>query len=114
VHPLQGGILRLKNRHERRPELPIEPVWQFYPWLAADFLVKHARIARSAWTILRIYRRVAANAHLPYTDRAMTPVSDEETQTLELFTHNRSARDAVDHARKIKTLTTGAAAESAA
>jgi len=114
VHPLQGGILRLKNRHERRPELPIEPVWQFYPWLAADFLVKHARIGRSAWTILRIYRRVAANAHLPYTDRAMTPVSDEETQTLELFTHNRSARDAVDHARKIKTLTTGAAAESAA
>jgi hypothetical protein len=35
----------------------------------------------------------------------MTPVTDDETQTLELFTHNKSAREAVDHARKVKTLT---------
>jgi hypothetical protein len=35
----------------------------------------------------------------------MTPVSDDETQTLELFTHNKSAREAVDRARKIKLLT---------
>ena len=42
----------------------------------------------------------------------MTPVTDDETENLELFTHNQSARDAVDHARKVKTLTgagTGAA-----
>ena len=25
VHPLQGGFVRLKARHERRPELPLEP-----------------------------------------------------------------------------------------
>jgi radical SAM superfamily enzyme YgiQ (UPF0313 family) len=118
VHPLQGGFFRLKNRHERRPELPIEPIWKFYPQLALDFSLKHARIARKAWQIFRIYRRVAADAHLPYSDPAMTPVTDDETQTLELFTHNTSAREAVDHARKIKTLTakTGAPpiAESAA
>ncbi len=105
VHPLQGGILRLKNRHERRPELPVEPVWTFYPWLAADFLIKHARVAAAAWSMFRIYRRVAASAHIPYTDQAMTPVTEDETQTLELFTHNQSARAAVDHARKVKTLT---------
>ena len=105
VHPLQGGFFRLKNRHERRPELPIEPVWIFYPRLALDFSLKHARIARKAWQIFRIYRRVAADAHLPYSDQAMTPVTDDETQRLELFTHNTSAREAVDHARKIKTLT---------
>src|SRR5271166_6660943 len=64
VHPLQGGILRLKNRHERRPELPIEPVWKFYPWLAADFLIKHARVAAAAWSMFRIYRRVAAKADI--------------------------------------------------
>jgi hypothetical protein len=39
----------------------------------------------------------------------MTPVSEDDTQTLQLFTHSQSAREAVDHARKIKTLT-GAAA----
>ena len=106
VHPLQGGFFRLKNRHERRPELQIEPIWKFYPRLALDFSLRHARIAREAGRIFRIYRRVAADAHLPYSDQAMTPVTEEETQTLELFTHNESARDAVDHARRVKTLTT--------
>jgi radical SAM superfamily enzyme YgiQ (UPF0313 family) len=118
VHPLQGGFFRLKSRHERRPEQPIEAIWRFYPQLALDFSLKHARIARKAWEILRIYRRVAADARLPYSDQAMMPVTEDETQTLELFTHNESAREAVDHARKIKTLTanTGASpiAESAA
>jgi hypothetical protein len=107
VHPLQGGFVRLKSRHERRPELPVEPAWRFYPGLAAEFLIKHARVAVAAWDIFRIYRRVAASAHLPYSDQAMTPVSDGDTQTLELFTHNQSAREAVDHARKVKTLTGG-------
>jgi hypothetical protein len=36
----------------------------------------------------------------------MTPVTEDETQTLELFTHDKSTREAVDHARKIKVLTT--------
>jgi len=33
----------------------------------------------------------------PYTDLAMTPVTDEETETLEMFTHNAGARDQVAH-----------------
>jgi radical SAM superfamily enzyme YgiQ (UPF0313 family) len=113
VHPLQGGFFRLKSRHERRPEMPVEPMWKFYTWLTSDFLVKHARIAVSAWTIFRIYRRVAADSLFPYTDQAMTPVTEEETQTFELFTHNQSAREAVDHARKIKALTGPASSEVA-
>jgi hypothetical protein len=110
VHPLQGGFVRLKSRHERRPELALEPIWKFYPTLAAEFLVKHGRVAAAAWGIFRIYRRVAKSAHIPYTDQAMTPVCDDDTQTLELFTHNQSAREAVDHARKVKTLTVNPAA----
>ena len=62
-------------------------------------------IALLAWEIFRTYRRVAASAHIPYTDQAMIPVSEDDTQKLELFTHSKSARDAVDHARKIKILT---------
>ena len=31
IHPLEGGFLRLKFRRDRRPGLPIEPAWQFYP-----------------------------------------------------------------------------------
>src|SRR5271163_4561058 len=81
VHPLQGGFVRLKARDERRPELPREPVWQFYAAYALDFVVKHARVATAAFGIYRIYRRVAANKHLTYTDQAMTPVSEDETET---------------------------------
>jgi hypothetical protein len=116
VHPLQGGFVRLKARDERRPELPKEPVWKFYPAFAFEFVVKHARVAAAAFSLYRIYRRVARDAGKPYSDQAMMPVSEDDTQTLELFTHNQSAREAVDHARKVKTLTaTGPApAETAA
>jgi radical SAM superfamily enzyme YgiQ (UPF0313 family) len=106
VHPLQGGFVRLKNRHERRPELPVESIWKFYPRLVLELTIKHAKVAFAAWQIFRIYRRVAASSHVPYTDQAMQAVSDEDPQKLDLFTHNKSARDAVDHARKIKILTT--------
>jgi len=105
VHPLQGGFVRLKSRHERRPELPIEPMWSFYPTLGWEFVVKHTRVATAAWRIFCIYRRVAAAKDFQYIDLAMTPVTEGETETLELFTHNKSAREAVDHAYKIKALT---------
>ena len=114
VHPLQGGFVRLKNRHERRPELPVESVWRFYPQLTWEVIVKHARVAAAACRIFRIYRRVAAGAQMPYTDQSMPPVSDDETQRLELFTHNKSAREAVDRARKIKMLIDSSAAQPTA
>jgi hypothetical protein len=104
VHPLQGGLLRLKRRSERRPTLPVEPAWRFYPGLVWEFIVKQARFAYAAWRLYRIYRAVAAEPG-GYTDQAMAPVADLAAESLELFTHNQAARDAVDHARKVKALT---------
>ena len=43
-----------------------------------------------------------------YHDIALTPVEAGDTETLALFTHNESARAAVQHARKIKELTKAA------
>src|ERR1700723_495993 len=114
VHPLQGGLVRVKRRHERRPELALEPIWRFYPTFVWEMLVKHVRVAKAAWGIFRIYRKVAKSKDVPYSDLAMQPVSEDDTSTLEMFTHNQSARDAVDHARKVKTLTGGAVTETAA
>jgi hypothetical protein len=106
VHPLQGGILRFKNRHERRPELPEETVLIFYPKLAFDFIRKHARMAREAWRIRSICARVKRDSTNPaYTDLAMTPVKDDEMESLAMFTHNAGARHAVAHERKIRELT---------
>ena len=109
VHPLQGGIFRMKTRHERRSTMPVESVWRFYPKLAAEIVVKTARIFAHGWSIYWTYRRVAAEPNgMNYTDLAMTPVTDDETDHLEMFTQNDAARHAVDHIHKVKTLTSAA------
>ncbi|HXW24493.1 MAG TPA: radical SAM protein, partial [Xanthobacteraceae bacterium] len=58
VHPLQGGVLRMKSRFERRSSLPLEAAWRFYPGLAWEFVVKQARFIYRGWELYRIYRAV--------------------------------------------------------
>jgi hypothetical protein len=109
VHPLQGGILRLKSRRERRPELKRESVLAFYPRYVWDVLSKQTRLMLHALSLYRLCRRVAAAPDgMSYMDTALTPVSEDELETLELFSQNKAARDAVAHARKIKGLTSAA------
>ena len=40
-----------------------------------------------------------------YSDQALMPVTEEESDTLELFTHNEAARVEVERIRKIAELT---------
>jgi hypothetical protein len=110
LHPLQCGVMRLKYRRERRPGLPLEPVWRFYPRYAWEIVSKHARVFKH-WFDLELMVRRARRTARPgqYTDRALTPVSDDETETLEIFTHNEGARSEVAHTRKIAALTHGTA-----
>jgi radical SAM superfamily enzyme YgiQ (UPF0313 family) len=109
VHPLQGGLFRLKGRLDRRYGLPIEPVWAFYPKLVFECVAKHWRIARHVWLVGRIWYRVAKDRNgAAYVDQAITPVADSDAENLELFTQSDSARAAVDHARKVRLLTTAA------
>jgi hypothetical protein len=72
------------------------------------FLFKQVRFAYAAWRLYRVYRVVAAEP-AGYTDQAMAPVMDEDEESLELFTHNQAARDAVEHLRRVKALTSGMA-----
>ena len=45
VHPLQGGLFRIKHPSERRPGLPrINPLF-FWPRFILEFLVKHTKLA---------------------------------------------------------------------
>ncbi len=102
VHPLQGGLVRLKDRSVRRPGMPIEPAWRFYPKYAWQFLSKNARLAaiwlRISWIEWQV-RRDPAGAS--YTDRAMTNASEDDFDTMEIYTHTDEARTAVAHSRKI-------------
>jgi len=110
LHPLQGGILRLKYRRDRRPGLPIESVWRFYPGLAVETVRKHVDYLRLWRRIDRLRRKVQKDPdRASYRDQALAPVEAADTESLALFTHNEGARAAVQHARKIKELTKAAA-----
>ncbi len=60
VHPLQAGFLRLKYRTDRRPGLPIEPAWTFYPKYGWELLSKGVRIG-VRWLEMDRLRRQARN-----------------------------------------------------
>lgn len=107
VHPLQGGIIRIKRRTDRRSSLPIVPAWQFYPALAAEVAIKLYRNIRHWIWIDALRRRVRQDPNrLAYRDTAITPVDEHDVETLELFNHSADAQATVDHLRKVKELTT--------
>jgi len=108
VHPLQGGILRLKHPSERRPGLPREMLWVFWPRFAWHALRTHVSAARM---LIRLWLWTRAVAHDPvaltYTDMALTPVRDDEDATFDLLTKTSGARAAVAHFKRVAELTTG-------
>ena len=106
VHPLQGGLLRRRYRLDRRPGLPVEPVWSFYPEIrlrprGQDGPAGAPR-GLACWHKWQIERDPNRRA---YTDQALAAVTDDEEEKLALFTHNDAARHAVEHARKVAELT---------
>ena len=87
VHPLQGGYLRRKYRTERRPGLPMEAPWIFYPRYAGELVSKHIRMARLIWRFGRFRMRLKRDPEAQrYSDVALTPVSENELNSLEMFT----------------------------
>jgi hypothetical protein len=106
VHPLQGGIFRLKHPSERRPGLSREKPWLFWARFGWETLVKHVILTGAIgrlliWKTIIAYSPGAGN----YMDQALTPVSDDGDETLDLLTKTTGARAAVAHAKKIAELT---------
>jgi len=113
LHPLQGGIWRRKYRRDRRYGLPIEPVWRFYPKLVGEIARKIGFMSRYWLQLERIKRHVQKDPERRlYTDAALAPVDDHETETMEMFTHNEGARNEVARTRKLHELTHGGAHEA--
>jgi hypothetical protein len=86
IHPLEGGFLRMKFRTTRRSDLPLENPLLFYPRTIFEMLAKQIKWL-SLYTHLRlIYRRVKHDPKkLEYMDIALTPVTEHDTETLEMF-----------------------------
>jgi hypothetical protein len=85
VHPLEGGGVRLKFRHARRPELGLESPLVFYPRYWGETGVKLVKWAALYLKYGLIFRKVEKDPNrASYTDIALTPVSDHE-EDLEMF-----------------------------
>jgi hypothetical protein len=105
VHPLQGGLLRLKHPSERRPGLPRESPWVFWPRFAWETLSKHVVLATMIVRLVLVKMAIARDpAALSYLDEALSPVRDDEDVTLDLLTKTTGARAAVAHVKKIAAL----------
>ncbi|MBV9332244.1 MAG: radical SAM protein [Alphaproteobacteria bacterium] len=101
VHPLQGGYLRRKVRKDRRPGMPIERIVPFYVGWAAETVAKHVRLAGMVWRVAKTRRELKRDPNArTYMDTALTPVADEDIDTLEMFTATGGGRAAGEKARR--------------
>jgi hypothetical protein len=107
MHPLEGGLIRIKRRRDRRPGLPIERPLVFYPKLAVEFVVKYAGAYRMHRRYQRILAQVMAEPAGVYTDAAMAPVDAGEEERLELFTATAAAKEYVQKRRAREGLRRG-------
>jgi hypothetical protein len=102
VHPLQGGLLRLKHPSERRPGLQAITPLLFWPRFVAGVVYKHtilaATIIRLVWWKRAIERDPGA---LSYMDQALMPVTEDDDDTLDLMTQTTGGVASVAHARKV-------------
>jgi Radical SAM superfamily len=109
LHPLEGGYFRIKSRRARRPGLPIEPPWRFYPRYLLEALSKQLRWVALYVRLRLIYRRIKADPHRrEYTDLALTPVGEDETETHALFA-SAGAHAYVEQERRLERLRHGEA-----
>jgi radical SAM superfamily enzyme YgiQ (UPF0313 family) len=110
VHPVEGGFLRLKFRRDRRPSLPMESPWIFYPKYVAETLSKQFQWASLYLRHYFILRRVIQDPQrLEYNDLAITPVTEDEIETRELF-QSAEARSYVVKIQRVEKLRHGTAA----
>ncbi len=107
IHPLEGGFLRRKVRRTRRLGMPLENPLIFYPKTLLETLWKQFRWI-SLYTRLRlIYRKVRNDPRkLEYMDLALEPVTDDETETRELF-QSEAAHNYLDKVHRIEKIRRG-------
>ena len=91
VHPLESGVFRLKFRRDRRPGLPIEPFWKFYPKYWGESIAKVYQTFALYLRLSRLYAHLKKNPRrFKYMDLALTPVTEQDVEELEMF-HTPSA-----------------------
>jgi hypothetical protein len=96
IDPLEGGYLRRKYRRDRRPTIPLESPFVFYPRYLADLVTKHIRLAGLVLRYGKLRRQLKSDplAHT-YIDLALTPVHDDESEELYVTSAHTHAKPAL-------------------
>ena len=122
VHPLEGGGLRLKSRRDRRPGLPLESPFVFYPRYGFEIVSKAWKYTSFFLRTRKILKAVlAAPDRWSYSDLAIEAPKSDEFEQLSLY-HATSGGEAAlarkalgdsirDSARPAAILAPAAAAE---
>ncbi len=105
LHPLEGGLVQLRSRRDRRPTRPREHPLVFYP----KYLFREIRVMLTFWLIVRRMRRIDRRierdpGRFDYRDEAITPPSEQDFADLALFRETRGGQDAVAKAAAKKAV----------
>jgi hypothetical protein len=107
IHPLEGGFLRLKFRQSSRLEPPRVNPLIFYPKYFFAMIRNQFRWISLYLHLRLIYRKVKKDPkRLEYMDLALEPVTDNKTQTRELF-QNETAQNYVHEIQRLKKIREG-------
>lgn len=100
VHPLEGGVLRLKYRVDRRLGMPLELPGLFHLRMAVEFAKKLKVYFTLIWIGWRIAVRVKKDPRRrAYMDTALTPADAGEFDKLALFRDTAGGAAAVHKKR---------------
>ncbi|WP_022724511.1 radical SAM protein [Rhodopseudomonas sp. B29] len=106
IHPLEAGFLRLKFRRDRRPTMPRESVFAFYPRYWTSTVSKLLKLGMLYLQLRKIYLQIKRdpNKHL-YTDMAMSAWADD-SDAHDLFDTD-DARAYVGEQKRLQAVTAG-------
>jgi hypothetical protein len=86
IDPLQGGFFRRKYRKDRRPTLPVESPFVFYPRFVANLIYKHVKLAQLIWHFHWFRKRLERDPMArTYTDTALSTDFEHDAESFEMF-----------------------------
>ncbi|HEX8286513.1 MAG TPA: radical SAM protein [Pyrinomonadaceae bacterium] len=110
IHPLEGGFLRRKHRTNRRSNMPLENPLIFYPKNFVETVWKQLRWITLYTRLRLVYRNVKKDPNrFAYMDLALEPVTENETETRELF-QSEAAHNYLDIVHRNEKIRQGEAA----
>jgi hypothetical protein len=100
----------MKSRRDRRPGLPVESIWRFYPRHLGDSAIKLVRWVTLFMRIRRIYQAIKRREdRFQYTDIAISPIVAEDVDMRDMF-RTEAAQAYVSQERRLDKIRRGVAA----